>query len=298
MALTIRLTPGVVVTEDMLWTVALLNLIANPTVDLEGSVSSLALADGAVTTAKLADLALAASALGRGKMQDGFFAADATSRAKFAAGFLTASLLEESAREQVMLYAAGVQTATVYAVALSPAATVYTEGMVLRFKADSANVAAVSVNVNALGSKALKRCHSSGLVDLAANDIVTGQVVTAVYDGTVFQIVSECQGVFVSAEFAIAAGLVGNVAHGLGAAPSGLRWVMICKSAVLGYGVGDEIGIEQQDSSGANVMSGGANATNVWCAVDTLSFGLLSKTTGNRTVTSAANWRLKCYARL
>lgn len=298
MALTISLTPGAVVTEDDLLTVALLNLLANPTIKLEGSVSSLALADGSVTTAKLADLALAASAAGRGKMQDGFFSADATGRAKFANNFLTAALMEETAREGVMQYAAGIQTATVYAVTLSPAATAYTEGMRIAFKADTANVAAVSVNINGLGNKALKRCHPSGLLDLAANDLVAGRIVTAIYDGTVFQVTSDCAGLFVGAENAIVAGLVGNVVHGLGTKPSVVRWVLVNKTAELGYSIGDEVGIEQQDSSGSNVMSAGASATNVWCAVDSLSFALLNKTTGNRTGATAGNWRLKCYARL
>jgi len=72
-------------------TYELLNLLAKPTINLEGSIGSVALADGSVTTVKIADNAIAASTTGRAKMQDGFFSADATGRAKFVAGFFGAS---------------------------------------------------------------------------------------------------------------------------------------------------------------------------------------------------------------
>jgi hypothetical protein len=48
------------------------------------------LADGQVTTAKLADSALSANVAGRAKMQDGFLSADAAGRAKMADGYLSA----------------------------------------------------------------------------------------------------------------------------------------------------------------------------------------------------------------
>jgi len=50
MALTIKLTPGKVVTENDLWTVALLNLIANPTIELEGSIGSASLSANAINS--------------------------------------------------------------------------------------------------------------------------------------------------------------------------------------------------------------------------------------------------------
>ncbi len=85
----ITVTPGYQFPTDgsQPLTIDLLNLLGKPTIDLTGSIGTLTLADGSVTTAKLANNALAASSTGRGKMQDGYFAADATSRAKFAAAF-------------------------------------------------------------------------------------------------------------------------------------------------------------------------------------------------------------------
>ena len=111
MALTISLTPGIVLTAEEVLTAAKLNLLGNPTVELEGALSSTTiadnavttakLADGAVTTAKLADLAvttakLADLAVTTGKLADlavttGKLAADAVTPAKvdFSGGALT-----------------------------------------------------------------------------------------------------------------------------------------------------------------------------------------------------------------
>lgn len=88
--ISLTLTPGYQLVEGEVLTIAILNALGTPTVDLTGAVGTLSLADGSVTTVKIASNALAASATGRGKMQDGFFAADATSRAKFVANFFGA----------------------------------------------------------------------------------------------------------------------------------------------------------------------------------------------------------------
>jgi len=72
-----------------------------------------------------------------------------------------------------------------FVVTPSPAATAYTAGMVVRFKANSTNTGASTINVNALGTKTIKK---NGLSDLVSNDIVSGQIVTLVYDGTYFQL--------------------------------------------------------------------------------------------------------------
>jgi hypothetical protein len=75
MALTITYVPGYIWTVGELITEGKLNLAANPTIDLEGSINSTSIADGAVTTAKLAAGALSADATGRSKMADQFLLA-------------------------------------------------------------------------------------------------------------------------------------------------------------------------------------------------------------------------------
>lgn len=82
MPLTVKLTPGKVVTEADIWTVALLNAIANPTVELEGAIGTLTIGAGAISNLS--------------QMVDGFFTADAAGRAKFAPGFVNTALLEDA----------------------------------------------------------------------------------------------------------------------------------------------------------------------------------------------------------
>jgi hypothetical protein len=100
-------------------------------------------------------------------------------------GNVTAAKSAEANRQSVHQYAAGALTAGVYAVTLSPAATAYTTGMVVRFKASAANTGAVNIDVNSLGQKDLFT-RAGG--ELAANDILANAIVTCVYDGGQFQV--------------------------------------------------------------------------------------------------------------
>jgi hypothetical protein len=56
------------------------------------------------------------------------------------------------------------------------------------FVAAGTNTGAVTLNINSLGAKAVTR---DGSTALAAGDIVSGEVVVVVYDGTRFQVVSQ-----------------------------------------------------------------------------------------------------------
>jgi hypothetical protein len=84
------------------------------------------------------------------------------------------------------VYAASTTGNDTYVVTLSPAPTSYTAGMTIRFKPDTANTGACSLNVNGLGAKAIKKKASADLDD---NDIIANQVVEVIYDGTNFQMV-------------------------------------------------------------------------------------------------------------
>ena len=74
-----------------------------------------------------------------------------------------------------------------YAYNPSPAFSAYVAGMRLTFKADVANTGAATLNINSLGAKTIKKNYNQ---DLATGDIVAGQIVEVVYDGTNFQLVS------------------------------------------------------------------------------------------------------------
>ncbi|NPU23922.1 hypothetical protein [Bradyrhizobium denitrificans] len=75
-------------------------------------------------------------------------------------------------------------TANNYAVTCTPIPIAYKAGMGIRFKATNANSGASTINVNGLGAVAIKRAGGNAL---ASGDIVSGQVVSLVYDGVNFQ---------------------------------------------------------------------------------------------------------------
>jgi hypothetical protein len=79
------------------------------------------------------------------------------------------------------VYAASTTGNDTYVVTLSPAPTSYTAGMTIRFKPDTANTGACSLNVNGLGAIAIKKKMN---VDLDTNDILAGQMVEVIYDGS------------------------------------------------------------------------------------------------------------------
>lgn len=102
-------------------------------------------------------------------------------------GTITAAQLAEAARNSSQQYIADSGSANVYAATLSPAATTYMAGMVVRFKAANASTGSCTLNVNALGAKSILK---NGSTALGGGDIVANQMVECVYDGTNFQMTS------------------------------------------------------------------------------------------------------------
>lgn len=88
---------------------------------------------------------------------------------------------------QASQYAADAGSSDTYAVTLAPAPDAYFTGMVVNFKANTVNTGAATLNVNSLGAKAIKKNYNVALAD---GDILAGQIVTVVYDGTNFQLVN------------------------------------------------------------------------------------------------------------
>lgn len=97
------------------------------------------------------------------------------------------------------IYAASSAGSDAYSITLAPAVTALVTGQVFRFKADVANTDAASLNVNGLGVTPIKKQVS---VDLATGDILVGQVVEVVFDGTNFQLLST-----IASTFSFAAGV-------------------------------------------------------------------------------------------
>jgi hypothetical protein len=70
---------------------------------------------------------------------------------------------------------------------LTPALVAYVTGAVYYFVAPATNTGAVTLNIDTLGAKAVTR---DGTTALVAGDIVSGEMVAVVYDGTRFQLIS------------------------------------------------------------------------------------------------------------
>lgn len=69
----------------------------------------------------------------------------------------------------------------------SPAITAYKTGQSFWWIASGANTGAVTVNISGLGAKAITKF---GTTALAANDILSGSLIGAKYDGTQFQLIT------------------------------------------------------------------------------------------------------------
>ena len=77
-----------------------------------------------------------------------------------------------------------------YAITLSPAIASYVTGTSYRFKANTANTGAATLNINGIGAEAIKKAAGGITTDLSSNDIRAGQWVEVVWDGTNFQMIS------------------------------------------------------------------------------------------------------------
>lgn len=113
------------------------------------------------------------------------------------AGFVKLSVAADNVLDPIVVgtnddrvpvgYAADAVGTDSYAITPTPAETAYVTGKKYTFKAGVANTGACSLNVSALGAKTIKKDVSA---DLATNDILAGQIVECIYDGTNMQMVS------------------------------------------------------------------------------------------------------------
>lgn len=88
-------------------------------------------------------------------------------------------------------YAADSVGTDAYAITLAPVPSAYFTGMVVNFKAGTVNTGACTLNVNALGAKAIKY-NGADPVD---SIISSGAFVSVIYDGTNFNILSVTSGI-------------------------------------------------------------------------------------------------------
>ena len=91
---------------------------------------------------------------------------------------------------RLVAFAADAGSTDAYAATLSPAPSAYTTGAHYRFKANTANTGAATINFNGLGAKNIVKAAGGVTTALADNDIRAGQWVDLVYDGTNMQMQS------------------------------------------------------------------------------------------------------------
>ena len=82
-------------------------------------------------------------------------------------------------------------SANAYTLSLNPAPSHYEQGMEIAYKANFSNSGGETLNVNGLGSKNIYKSVTTALV---SNDILNGQIVKVIYDGTNFQIINPING--------------------------------------------------------------------------------------------------------
>jgi hypothetical protein len=96
-------------------------------------------------------------------------------------------ILELIADQTDISYAADTGTANAYDITPDPLPGAYAVGQIFIFKATNANTGASTLEVGSLGGVPLKK---NGTEALIAGDILAGQILQVVYDGTNFQVIS------------------------------------------------------------------------------------------------------------
>ncbi len=102
----------------------------------------------------------------------------------------TASAAKWDQDSHLNLFAADAGANDTYTATLVPAPTAYVTGARYRFKANTANTGAATINFNSIGAKTIVKVAGGITTALADNDIRSGQWVDLVYDGTNMQMQS------------------------------------------------------------------------------------------------------------
>jgi len=82
-------------------------------------------------------------------------------------------------------------SANTYAIAPAPVFTAYVAGQRFIFKVANTNTSVSTLNVNALGTKTIKKY---GSFDVGPGDLIAGTIVEVIYDGTNMQVISPLGG--------------------------------------------------------------------------------------------------------
>jgi len=93
----------------------------------------------------------------------------------------TQAAAQTAAQDQTGIYVATVAGTNTILLTASPTVVAYGAGQRFTFIAAAANTASVTINIDSLGAKTVKK--DGGLTNLEAGDIRAGQIVDVIYDG-------------------------------------------------------------------------------------------------------------------
>jgi hypothetical protein len=175
-------------------------------------------------------------------------------------------------------YAADAGSSDDYAITLTPAPGSYITGAVYRFKANTANTTAATLNVNAIGAKTIKKVAGGVTTDLASNDIRVGQLVDVVYDGTNMQM----QSTLGNAASGISGSLATTNCLALEATSSSVE----CSSIVDDLAGNVSVGTVGADYHQFTFSAPTGGIVHTWPAVT----GSVAQTTGAVTTGNAGRW--------
>lgn len=177
-----------------------------------------------------------------------------------------------------------------YAVTIPSFPAAWVTGLVVTFKANTANTDACTLTVTPQGGSALSAVTLKRKgADLNTNDILAGQWVQGVFDGTNLEVLNVGRILTTAEQVFPSVGATLSVPHGFAAPPRLVRWVMVCKTADAGFAVGDEVDLFSFVSNAAGNPY--PNNWNTWADATNMKAKLA---VAFDTVTSA-NWRLKAY---
>ena len=133
---------------------------------------------------------------------------------------------------------------------------------------------------------------TAGKVELATTaEIKTGTDPTRVITSAGLKAAIGFSEMFESSELAIGTNAEASAAHGLGAVPVLKQGIIRCKTAELGYSIGDEVVAFTDNNAGGATAYIGADATNIFYTVDE-AINVVNRSTFALTGITMASWKI------